>query len=63
MLGDVNRDAKVNILDISIIAKAFGKQQGDDYWNPHADLDDNGAINIIDISTAAREFGKEWGYP
>ena len=62
MLGDVNHDAKVNILDISIIARAFGTQWGDDRWNPHADLDENRKINIIDISKAAREFGKEWKY-
>jgi parallel beta-helix repeat protein len=60
MPGDVNHDARVNIVDISIIARAFGTQSEDTNWNPHADLDGNGKINIIDISKAAKEFGNQW---
>jgi len=62
MLGDVNHDAVVNILDISMIAKGFGTQLGDENWNCHADLDENGKINILDVAMAAKEFGKEWKY-
>jgi parallel beta-helix repeat protein len=60
ILGDVNHDAHVNIVDITIIATAFGSQLGDTKWDPHADIDGNGKINIVDISMAAKEFGKEW---
>jgi len=63
MLGDVNHDAKVNIVDINIIAKAFGTKCGDEKWNPHADIDENGEINAADIATAAKEFRKIWKYP
>lgn len=58
ILGDVNGDGKVNIVDISIVAKAFGSKLGDPRWDPNADLDNNGLINIIDISKLAKEFGK-----
>jgi len=63
ILGDVNHDAKVNIIDISTIAIAFGTQLGEEKWNPHADIDENSKIDILDISTAAKNFGKEWKHP
>jgi parallel beta-helix repeat protein len=61
--GDVNHDAKVNIMDINIVAVAFKTHPGDAKWNLHADIDENNEINIIDVSTAARAFGKGWLYP
>lgn len=63
VLGDVNHDAKINIADMYIIAKAFETRIGEANWNPHADIDENGKINIIDMYKAAIEFGKEWTYP
>jgi parallel beta-helix repeat protein len=57
-LGDLNNDRVVNILDISIIARAFGSRPGDEKWNPIADIDNNNLINILDIAKVAREFGK-----
>jgi len=59
MLGDVNHDAVVDIRDLAMIAKSFGTQLGDENWNCHADLDENGKIGILDVATAAKEFGKE----
>jgi hypothetical protein len=58
MPGDVNGDGRVNILDISAVAKAFGSKPGDPSWNPNADVDNNETVNIIDISKVAKEFGK-----
>jgi len=55
---DINNDGKVNILDISTAALAFGSSVGDPSWNPKADMDRNGKINILDISTIARKFGE-----
>jgi parallel beta-helix repeat protein len=63
MLGDVNHDGKVSIIDISIFAKVIRTKLGDNNWNPHADLDENSVINTVDIVLAAKEFGKEWIYP
>jgi parallel beta-helix repeat protein len=63
IFGDLNHDAKVNVLDIAVVARAFGCKPGDSYWNPVADMDLNEVVNIVDISKVAREFGKEWrGY-
>jgi hypothetical protein len=64
---DLNKDGRVNILDIAIVAKAFGSHGPDipnpgdppsKNWNATADMDKNGWINIIDVATVARDYGK-----
>lgn len=55
---DINTDGKVNIVDIFIVAEAFGSSMEDPRWNPEADIDGDGKVNIVDISTIARKFGK-----
>lgn len=57
--GDINGDGKVDLLDIYIVAAAFGSRQGDPRWNALADLDKNGIINIVDVFRVAKEFGKK----
>jgi parallel beta-helix repeat protein len=55
---DLNHDGIVNILDISIIAIAFGSTPGDPHWNETADLNNDQLINILDISMVAKDYGK-----
>jgi hypothetical protein len=63
---DVNDDKKVNIIDISIVAKAFGSNgpieseriPASPNWNYEVDLNHDNAVNIIDISMVAKAFGK-----
>jgi len=61
MLGDVNGDNKINILDISEAAQAFGSYPGHPRWNPELDLNRDDAVNMRDLSIIARLFGKECG--
>ncbi|HEY4675312.1 MAG TPA: NosD domain-containing protein [Candidatus Bathyarchaeia archaeon] len=61
LIGDVNHDGVVDIVDLTIIALTFSANQGDENWNPHADLDGNNEISIIDITIAAIQFGQEIG--
>jgi len=56
---DVNYDGKVDILDIAIVAKAYGSYPGHPRWNPKADLDGNGTVNIIDVAKVAKDYGKK----
>jgi hypothetical protein len=51
-------DGKVNILDISLAAKAYGSKLGDERFELNADLNNDGVINILDISAIAREYGR-----
>jgi hypothetical protein len=55
---DLNKDGTVNIVDISIVARAFGSTPLSPNWNFIADLDQNGVINIIDVTKVAKDFGK-----
>ena len=48
----------INILDVSIVAMAFGTKEGDEYYNVLADFDENSEVNIIDVSIVAMDYGK-----
>ena len=55
---DINKDGTVNILDIFIVANAFGSKPGDPNWNATADLNKNDIINILDVFKVAMDYGK-----
>lgn len=54
--ADVNEDGTVNILDIALVAIAWGSYPGHPRWDPRCDLDGNEIVNIIDIALVAREY-------
>jgi uncharacterized protein YfaS (alpha-2-macroglobulin family) len=56
--ADINGDGVVNILDIALVAKAWGAYPGHPRWDQRCDLDGNNIINIIDIALVAREYGR-----
>jgi len=56
--SDLNRDGIVNIVDVSIVARAYGTKLGDENWNETADMDKNDEINIMDVSIVALDYGK-----
>jgi parallel beta-helix repeat protein len=58
MIGDVNGDMKVNILDIAAIATAFQSGIGEPRYRLNYDINLDFVINILDISMAAINFGK-----
>lgn len=60
---DVNYDGKVDILDISTGAKAFGTVPGEPRWEKEADVDFNGVINILDLAKIAKDFGSKVTLP
>jgi len=54
--ADINGDGKVNILDVALVALAWGSYPGHSRWDPRCDLDGNELINIIDIALVAVEY-------
>lgn len=56
---DLNGDSVVNIIDISLVAWAFGSRMEDARWNAKVDVDSNGVIDIIDVGRVAADFGKK----
>ena len=61
LLGDVNRDGAVNILDLVLVASSFGKPvpQGGD----PADVNEDGVVNIIDLVKVAGALGNAAAAP
>jgi len=55
---DLNSDGIVDILDVAIVAKAYGSYPGHLRWNPIADLYHDGIINIVDVGWVCKKFGK-----
>jgi PKD repeat protein len=58
LIGDVNGDGKVDIMDIAIVAKAYGSYPGMDNWNPDADVNGDGKVDIMDIAIVAKHYGE-----
>jgi PKD repeat protein len=54
---DINNDGKVDMRDISIVARAFGAVPGSPNWDPRADLNGDGKVDMKDIAPVARAFG------
>ena len=51
---DVNRDGRVNILDLTFVASHFGKEDAP----PAADVNGDGRVNILDLTLVASHFGE-----
>jgi hypothetical protein len=60
---DLNGDRKVDMIDLWLIAKAFGSFPQSPNWNPLADINFDGKVDMIDAWEVARKFGKVWNYP
>jgi hypothetical protein len=58
VLGDLNQDGIVNILDAIQAASAFGSHAGHPKWNEQADINRDGVVNILDVIILANNFGK-----
>jgi hypothetical protein len=56
--GDLDRDCRVDIVDVATVAFAFGSTPSSPNWNPYADLNNDGTVNIVDVATAAFHFGQ-----
>jgi hypothetical protein len=57
LTGDLNHDGKIDIKDISIVAKAYGSDPTKPNWNPIADLNHDGKVDIKDVAIVAKVFG------
>jgi hypothetical protein len=55
---DLNSDGIVDMLDIAIVAKAYGSYPEHPRWNPIADLNHDDIINIVDVGWVCKKFGK-----
>jgi len=57
IMGDVNGDGTVSILDLEAWDAAYGSSEGMQNWNPQADLDGNSAVDKIDGRLIIDNYG------
>lgn len=57
ILGDINDDCEVNLLDLTSMLGTFGSCAGDGNYLRDADLDNNGCIELDDLTTMLGDFG------
>jgi hypothetical protein len=60
ILGDVDGNRVVNILDVIKISSIYHSKRGDPNFNPDCDLDDDGTITILDLVTCTTHYGQKW---
>jgi hypothetical protein len=57
LMGDVNEDGLVNMLDLYEVSLSFGFFKGDPEFNMYADINKDGFINMLDLYLVAQNFG------
>jgi parallel beta-helix repeat protein len=61
ILGDLNDDGVVNILDVVVIVSCYGAKPNDSSWDLLADLAlPCGVIDLLDIVTLTSHYGSAW---
>jgi len=58
LLGDVNGDGVVNVLDALLVRGAFGSKPGDPNWIPEADINRDGTVDLYDALVIRSRFGE-----
>jgi len=57
LVGDVNEDMKVDMIDIGLCCKAYGSEPGDPNWDPRCDVNNDGRIDMKDIGIICKNYG------
>jgi hypothetical protein len=60
MLGDINFDHRINILDVVAVTTIYGASSGSANWNPQCDVHPDGVINILDIVVVTSKYGETY---
>lgn len=58
-LLDGARDLRVSLLDMVLLANAFGSRPGDSNWNPNADINGNG-VDLSDLVLLANHYWQHY---
>ena len=56
---DLNKDDRVSIVDITVVALAFGSTPESTNWNPLADLNADKIVDVFDLKVVSMHFGEE----
>jgi hypothetical protein len=56
IVGDIDGNGRVNMVDIGRTARAFNTHPGDSLWNPIVDIIEDNIIDMKDVGLVARHF-------
>jgi len=56
--GDIDGDGKADMVDIWLVAQAFGTYLWYPRWNPDADINGDNLVDMVDMWIVSRNFGK-----
>jgi hypothetical protein len=59
VMGDVNGDGEVNILDGVVLSLAWAATPSDPWWNIKADVNHDGHIDILDGTRLALHWNEK----
>jgi hypothetical protein len=60
ILGDVDGDFDVDIMDVVKITAIYGVRDGDPRYNPCSDMNYDGRITIFDVVICTGHYGQKW---
>jgi parallel beta-helix repeat protein len=58
MVGDVNKDMKVDQKDLMLLAEAYGSTAEKPNWNPNCDFNKDNKIAVLDLFDLSKNYGK-----
>ena len=60
VLGDINFDHRIDILDVVSLTSIYGSKSGDSMWNPVVDVQPSGNIDILDVTVVTSKYGQKY---
>jgi hypothetical protein len=60
LLGDINGDGVVELMDFSIMTDAYGSYPGHPRWNPECDLNQDGRVELMDFMLISNNYLKRY---
>jgi hypothetical protein len=60
LVGDIDKDMKITILDVVKITSIYGYKLGDTKYDPASDIDGDGNITILDLIACTSHYGQKW---
>lgn len=58
LMGDINGDGVVELLDFSLMTDAYGSYPGHIRWNPDCDLNQDGIVELTDFLVLSNNYGR-----
>ncbi|MEW5920092.1 MAG: S8 family serine peptidase [Bacillota bacterium] len=62
-VGDVNNNNRIDLVDLSLLALAYGTVPGDGNWDPRADLNGDGRVDITDLTLLTQNYSSSVSIP